>query len=365
MKPWLLAAALALAPAGCNFDSSGGGTAGPALPGDNDDTGGATTTTGSAETTVTPPASTGSTTTQPPADTTADTGPPAETDDPVGPVLTVSDPDGYDFGPRDIDSENTREFMVTNEGDQEAAGLTFALSEPGVDAPGFAIIANECGDTLGAGQSCTVTAEFAPDLFGPHAGTLEIEYEGLAGATEMISREMIGVGIGLTGNLVTNGGGEDGATNEAPPGWTLTAGNWVTSMGVTIVPNSGAHFIWPGNGIPGLSEYSMFQQIPVAGLTTWGDAEDVLFHVSIWARSFDPGNDPMRFTVRFQDGGGANVGEFSSPDFSTPMWTELVGMFEAPRSTGLVQLVLSCSQVSGLSCSAFFDDIEIRAEYQG
>ncbi len=304
-------------------------------------------------------------TTAPGVDTTADTGPPADTETASGPSLTISHGPTHDFGTRQIGAAVTNRFTLTNVGDTEATGVVIGLVEPGIDDSSLEIIANDCGDTLAANADCEIEVDFAPRLFGPHAGSLEVEFVDHRGETESVARALVGVGVGATDNLLVNGDGEVGGPDMSPPqGWTAGAGDWNYFGTDAGLGGFGDYTIYPGEQVGGLSQYTLSQQLQVDGLTTWGDAAGLTFHYRIQLRTFDIGDDPASIILRFGDDGSNTIEEFPSAAFSGG-WQQGTAEHIAPANTHDVQLVLGCLYMQGSLCSAWFDDMELWAEWDG
>ncbi len=334
--------------AGSQVESTSGATADSGIDG----------TTGNATTTSASTSSATSFTTSSPASTTTA----GATDEPL---LAFSDGVSYDFELRPITTLSHHEFTVTNIGRMSAQSVTVSVLDSGVGHDSFAIGRSNCGDVLDPGQMCAVEVAFMPTLFGLHGATLLAEYD--TPTTSLFAAlDMTGTGIGATDNLLVNGDGETGADGESPPpGWTAVSGIWQVTGSPLIAAYEGDQYIWPGIGIGGLSQYSVRQQIPVTNLTTWGDAEGIEFHVRSWLRSFEFGNDPAHYTMGFYDGGFSPLGEVVGPISTSEAWVELQSSEVAPAGTEVTQLSLECELQSGSACSAFFDGMEVWAEWNG
>jgi hypothetical protein len=170
----------------------------------------------------------------------------------------------------------------------------------------------------------------------------------------------------VTGNLLVNGGGEDGNANDVPPyGWTIVYGpSWSSSWNLAT-PVAGSRTISAGLGPPLMNQFTLVQQMHVAPLTTWGDAAGVRFYYRAYHRSETNGNDPTWVVLRFHDSGGGELAAYPSGQFSGTTWNESVGNFLAPAGTHHVQLALECNRVYNTWCSGFFDGLEVWAEWLG
>jgi hypothetical protein len=90
-------------------------------------------------------------------------------------ALTSDATDGeYDFGQVTVDSTDTQTFTFTNASNTPWTGaLTSALS--GADDDQFAVTNDTCvGETLDAGDDCTVTVTYYPTAAGDHEATLTV-----------------------------------------------------------------------------------------------------------------------------------------------------------------------------------------------
>lgn len=354
--------ALGLALGACNPNSAGFGSGSGAMPVDDGDEGETADTataegTTTAESGVTGPAGG----TSPTADDTAEG--PAMDDGPAGhPLVTISNGPTFDFGPRNLTELAEQAFAVTNEGDGDATALQVA----GVGGA-FAILGHDCPPTLAPGSACEVTVRFDPALFGDVQTELQIAYQDQGMAT-MAARQIVGRGVGATGNLLVNGGGELGNATDVPPmGWTIVFGpswsaNWFEEG---LIPIEGMRTISAGWGPPESNSFTLYQQVDVAALTTWGDAAGVRVYYRAFHRSETEGNDPTWVELRFLDSGGSELGLHPSSLYSSTIWNESVGNFFAPPGTRSVQLSLQCNRVMNEWCSGFFDGLEIWAEWLG
>jgi hypothetical protein len=348
--------------AACSLNSAGNGSGSGAMPVDDgveDEaegtvTGDEGTTTADGEGTVTSGATN-------PGDGPADG--PMMDDGPAGhPAVTISNDPMFDFGPRNLTESADQAFTVTNEGDGDATAVQVA----GVGGA-FSVLSHDCPPTLAAGDACEVQVRFDPALFGDVQTELQIAYQDQGTAT-MESRQIVGRGIGVTGNLLVNGGGELGNSNDVPPmGWNIGYGpswsaNWF-EKGLT--PVEGSRTISAGWGPPDVNGFTLHQQIDVAALTAWGDAAGVRVYYRAFHRSETEGNDPTWVELRFHDAGGGELALHPSSLYSSITWNESVGNFVAPPSARTVQLSLQCNRVANDWCSGFFDGLEVWAEWLG
>jgi hypothetical protein len=357
--------AMALTLGACNLNAAGGGSGSNAMPGgqedgddetqegSGDDVEGDDTTAGGGSATGT------SGVTAPPTDDTVGAG---SMDDGPGPhpAVAISHGPMFDFGPHNLSENVEQTFTVTNEGDADATAVQVA----GLGGP-FILGTHDCGPTLAPGAACSVQVRFDPDLFGDVQTELQIAYQDQGMATSA-ARPIAGRGIGVTDNLLINGGGEQGAATDSPPmGWTIAYGpSW--SMNWNAAPAvEGARTISAGWGPPGIDDFTLYQQLDVAALTTWGDAAGVRFYFRAFHRSETVGNDPTQVVLRFRDGGGAELASISSPELSGITWNESVGNTVAPPGTYHVQLVLECTREMNDWCSGFYDGMEVWAEWLG
>lgn len=291
------------------------------------------------------------------ADGTAD-GAPMDSGD-GHPVIIISDGPTLDFGSLVINSSLDRLLTITNEGDAEATALQ-VLGLAGV----FSVQGSDCPGTLGPGQSCAVTVSFGPAQFGPHAGELQLAFQD-AGMPASASRPLAGLGVGMTGNLVINGGGEEGNGFETPTGWSSAKGAWVTTT-TGVMPEQGIRTIvggWTFSWDP--DDYRLHQSISVAPLTTWGDAAGVRFYFRVHHRPATAGEDPTWASLRFLSGEGSVLESQPTATNSTAVWLESTGDWVAPANTHTVQVELACDRTTLYECNGHFDGVEVWAEWNG
>jgi hypothetical protein len=276
------------------------------------------------------------------------------------PEVTISHGPAFDFGPRNLTDNVDQAFTVTNEGDADAT----AVQVGGVGGQ-FSIMANDCAETLAPRSSCEVQVRFDPDLFGDAQTELRVAFQDHGMATS-VTRPIVGRGVGVTGNLLVNGGGELGNATDSPPmGWTVAYGPSWSANWDEVPPVEGDRTISAGWGPPGVNQFTLHQQINVAALTTWGDATGMRFYFRVFHRSETEGNDPTWVILRFRDISGGELASSPSVMFSGTTWNESVGNSLAPAGTHRVQLVLECTRVVNDWCSGFYDGMEVWAEWLG
>jgi hypothetical protein len=367
-RPWyhrpvareLSAVALALALGGCTFDSYGGGSASQAIPGDDDGTEGegSAATADGGDTTAGNDGVTSAATTLPPADETADG---ATGEGSTGhPNVTISHGPVYDFGLVDLGTDVENVFTVANEGDGEATALQ--LTQLG---GAFSIVSDGCGDVLEPQASCDVRVRFGPELFGDLQSELAVAFldQGMAASA---TRQLVGRGVGITRNLLVNGGGEAGNAADTPPmGWQIVTGPSWSANWPLAPPVEGSRTISAGWGPPELDQFTLHQQVHVAPLTTWGDAAGVRFYFRAYHRAESDLNDPTWVVLRLRNAGGSDVGMTQSPPFSGTSWNLSEGNLLAPADTHYLQFALECNRDYNNWCSGFFDDLEVWAEWLG
>jgi hypothetical protein len=345
---------MTLALGACTLNSGGGNSASGAMVLEDDDG----TEEGSDDTTAGGGSASTSAATAPP-DETADG--PMMDDGPAGehPEVTISHDPVFDFGPTPLIVGATEPFIVTNEGDDDATALQMSV------AGAFSIVEHDCGETLAAGATCEVQVLFAPELFGDTQTELQIGFED-QGAPTMVSRQILGRGVGTTRNLLINGGGELGDAIDIPPmGWVIDYGpNWSAS-GQAVTPYEGRRTISPGWGPPGVNDFVLHQQVDLASLTTWGDANGLQVHCRAFHRAVYSGDDPTWIELRFFDSGGGEMELHPGGLFSGITWNESQLSTPVPMGAHDTRLVLQCDRAAGDVCSGYFDGLELWAEWQG
>lgn len=290
------------------------------------------------------------------ADDPSESGPSAGTGSPV-PVLVISDDEIFEFGGQDIGTTAEHTFVITNEGSRVAMDLAVG----GLGKP-FTVHSSDCESVLAPEDTCRVVVHFAPELFGGYEGQLEVAFEGAGGADSVV-RPFTGRGVGTTGNLLRNGGGEQGSLDEHPPlGWESLAGaSWASTAELSYM---GDYSIFAGLAA-GSDEFILFQSIDAAGLTNWGDAEGVRFYYRAYHRGWDLNNDLTQVSVRFSDAQEQELEQHPTGIYSSNTWMESTGDHEAPPRTHDVQMFLECHYVSGYECGGYFDEVELWAEWSG
>lgn len=97
---------------------------------------------------------------------------------PAPPDLAFT-PESLDFGEEPVGTTSApQNATLENAGDGDATGLSFTTPGSGFDAD-----TSDCGSTLSAGTSCSVSVTFTPGAPGGNAATLEVESEEGATAT--------------------------------------------------------------------------------------------------------------------------------------------------------------------------------------
>ena len=203
---------------------------------------------------------------------------------------------------------------------------------------------------------------FAPELFGEYEGQLEVTFGG-AGEVDSVARPFTGLGVGTTSNLIRNGGGEQGSVDDHPPvGWESYSGtNWAINPELA---HMGSYSIHAGSQ-SGPNGFVLFQSVDAVELTNWGNAEGVRFYFRAYQRGYEPNNDGAEVSLRFADAQGEELEFHSTGIYADEAWLESTGDHEAPPNTHDAQLLLVCHHYVGPECSAYFDEIEVWAEWLG
>ncbi len=186
-----------------------------------------------------------------------------------------------------------------------------------------------------------------------------------AGMSTEATRPVEGRGIGATGNLLVNGGGEEGDLKAIPPeGWDIASGpNWTTTD--SAVPVVGDRTIYAGDAPMGFDTFVLHQVVQVSPLTTWGDAEGVRFFFSAYHRAWSAGSDPNHVEFRFADAGVSELALHVFPTNDTSSWVQRSDDWEAPADTHHIQVLLVCDRETGDLCRGYFDEVEVWAQWLG
>ena len=338
--------------------SSGGATSGAT------DMGMPTTETPGGDASSTNPGATGNDDDPPPGTTDPDTG--SDTDpggdttttgvDPGSGVLEISDGSTFDYGNVSVGQQQGHQFTVTNVGDGQATGMAGSVSGGDFSFAGGSYPGNagSCGDSLDAGQECTLDVMFSPQELGLYDGLVAVSYDGAGDAERPVS----GGGSGLSGNLLSNPGGEAGGN---PPGsWTVVGGgSWTTENFLT--PQEGSAFI-SGAGGPNNEAYRLRQDVAVDTWASTIDAGAMRFSFDGFARAFNVNNDEYRFRIFYRDG-GSNLETWTMDWTSVAAWTQYDESRIVPAGTRTIRVELNCRKARGDFCDGYFDAMDLRAEY--
>lgn len=283
------------------------------------------------------------------------TGPPGDAD------LVISHGPEYDFGDIPVATLAAVMLTVTNEGDAEATGMVgIPLSAPfhytGRPYPGAA---GTCADTLAAHQSCTLDVSFVPEVFGPHADTLTLDYN----QGSPVSRALVGGGSGQSENLLINPGGED--QNSPPPGWNyIGPGNWgAGDPSTTVNPYEGGGYLFVTEG-PNLEDYTMAQDVDVSQWAPTIDLSQMRFEFSGRARTHQAWSGYVyRLRLSYRAGDGSEISSWNSGEHDESLWQLHSTGAPAPPGTRSIRVELECNKDFNLDCSAYFDALQLRAVY--
>lgn len=353
LVPWPLFVA-------CQINAVGSGS-GPqgSVAEDSGDTGTVTSTAGtSAATAADGSGGGGSTSGAPTTGDSVDTTEGSASTGPSGaPLLEISDGPAFDFGPIPVATASVHLFMVTNAGDGVAEGIAAQPLGGAFDYEGGAYpgTSGTCGASLDVGTSCAVAVSFAPAELGLHAQALRVDYDG----GETVNRPVSGGATGISANLLTNPGGEDGG---APPsGWTnIGAGNWLADN--WVMPYEDAAYISAYDG-PNNQEFQLSQEVPVGTWASTIDAGAMRFSFEGWVATLSDGNDGHRIRVRYRDSEDDLIDTWESGWGTGGMWAQRSHERLAPVGTRTVEVELACRKFANFYCDAYFDALVLQASY--
>lgn len=280
-------------------------------------------------------------------------------------VAEVQIADGalVDFGSV-LDGETAERLIeVVNVGNAPATALAAApfAEEFGFVGGAYPGLGGDCGDTLAASATCSVDVVYAPSDWGPDAVDLTLVYhDGVTGMTAA-NAPLRGIGIGTSGELLTNGDAE--SMGSPPPGWAAPPGGgmfWTTNS--VVPPHGGSWSIYPGTE-GGPSDFTLTQTIDVAQWAAAIDVDGIDVQLSGWTRSFSDGNDVSSVRVEFLDMAGAALGVLDSPAYSLGTWQQFMLAGKTPAGTRKVAVSLRCHKDTGNTCDGFFDDLTATAAY--
>jgi hypothetical protein len=356
----------------CQPFSGGVGTTGANTLGPADDTGDITTSGGveeagtasthAADTSTSTTTSDASgppeaTTTGPGVDDTTTDDPPPMTTGEGEPLLSISDGATFDFGSVPTGGQASHLFTVTNSGDGEATGLQGTVAAPFSLPGGFPGGAGTCGQSLAPGADCLVEVVFSPNELGLYVGTLAV---GHAGGPD-VARDLAGGGAGQSANLLANPGGE--SFGEPPPSWTQVVGNWIAGvLPGEAAPFAGAGYIYADTGANN-TDYSLQQTVAVSTWAVTIDQGLLNLAFSSRARALVAGNDQHRIRVHYLDQMGSTLALYNTDYQSVAAWTQYADTRIAPIGTRSVRVELNCRKMNGDFCNAYFDALDLRAEY--
>ena len=342
-----------VAVAGCSFESSDGEPTEPGL-GENS----AGTTDASDETSEGTTAASGTASSDPTAasDPTATSDPTAEpeptpgtsetdstTATTLGPSIVIV---GDDFGDLEYQTAATRDFLITNVGDDTATTFEVSTSGP------FDLETTDCPATLGPGESCNVRLDHASDVLGPFTGALEAVHDaGMADAP--LSADV----RGRTGNLVTDGGFE-----RCPEGpWqSFGEGEWICNDSF-LVPHGGTGCLAADTG-PNNEPFEYRLDIDLSPFANAIETGAMRFEFRGWARTLYVNDDDYRIRVRYL---GGETSSFDTGLLTVDTWTEHMDDRIVPDATAEARIQLYCEKTGGFYCDAFFDDIVLVGIYNG
>jgi Abnormal spindle-like microcephaly-assoc'd, ASPM-SPD-2-Hydin len=170
-------------------------------------------------------------------------------------------PSAYDYGQVAVGKTASQTFTLANSGGSASGALTLALSGPSA----FTTVGDTCSAiSLGPGQSCTVTVQFAPVSAGTDTATLTATGKKTSAAATL---SLTGTGAVLYWTDFSNGTFSSGTINEASldgsnPQALITGQNG--PFGVAV--DSG-HIYWANFGSGTINEASLDGSNPQALIT--------------------------------------------------------------------------------------------------
>ncbi|MBW2736074.1 MAG: hypothetical protein JRH20_27120 [Deltaproteobacteria bacterium] len=153
-----------------------------------------------------------------------------------------------------------------------------------------------------------------------------------------------------TGNLVLNGGCEEGLSN-----WTQVTGtNW--SCGAEVSPQEGAHHFFAGVDL--LAELA--QVVSVTEMATAIDTGIQRFRVEAFVQRFGQDLDTSRVVLEYLDSTKALILDaYDSGDVNFAVWTLLSDTRFAPVGTRHLRLRLVAVRGSGSDNDGYFDNLSL------
>lgn len=275
--------------------------------------------------------------------------------------LSLSGGPIYHFGSVALLTLASDKLMLTNVGGVDATGisgqpLVAPFQYTGGTYPGAG---GTCGDTLSPGQTCELDLSFIPEDLGLHDTTLVLTYD----QGPEITRELTGVGAGLTANLLINPGGEQ--TGSPPPGW-INAGVGTWQAGTSdVMAHEGSNCHYAENG-PYAQQFVLAQDVPVSEWGTAIDAGMMSFAFTGWGRTESFGDNQYRFTVIYQDNVNEELDRWESNWHLDSFWQMHSTQGPAPPQTRSVRVELRCINYDFLGdvrCNAYFDQLVLQGVF--
>ena len=350
-RSWVVTLGLA----GCAFDTSGLGLGDTATDGDATDSTSDTTSNAEVSADVEGDPEAGS------ATSSTSTGEPESVA-----VLELSDPEPHgDFGPIDLGESEARAFVVTNVGTAPANNLAWSgVTEPFVFVGGsYPGASGNCSHVLDAGESCLLVLAFEPKTPGPAQAQLGIHYQD-DGGSHIVSRELVGGGIGSTDTLLVNGDAEDCPHAGAiPPNWELAAGTgW--RCGSNVQAGSFSFF---GGDQSGAGLFELRQDVTVTAFADVIDLGALGIELSGWGRRTGGGDDSYHIDVVYlgEDENAGELAGWTSGVHSAGIWLQHTHARTLPAGTRTISVRLFCVKKDGNAnqCDAYFDELELRLVY--
>lgn len=249
--------------------------------------------------------------------------------------------------------QSTRvEVALNNVGGQLAVGLAASVPAPFAFPGGYPGDTGTCGSNLPAGDTCTITVEFASAQPGPRTGEFLFEYSSEDDPTlQQTAATMTAAALGRTANLLTNPDADNGLSGWAVPGGLPIWQTGTPGFDSPTAFHAGALDVVTNTSLTQSVDLSAFADVLLTGA--------VSYEFVAQART---DSDTEAYSTRLEFAGN---GLLLTPETTGSQWAMIGSSNIAPPSAN-VQVTLTCTRTTfGLaSCDAYFDALSLTLHYE-
>lgn len=283
----------------------------------------------------------------------ADDLPPPNDDGPGTPArLEINGGAGFDFEIMAPNGSQPVTLAVKNVGGEQATAIVpSVLSTEFVYVGGFPGEGGTCGAALAPNETCVIGVAYRPLAWGFHETALRLSYDG--GNGEAADAPLTGACGGLSANLLTNPGFEDGLT-----GWTPSPSSWTTSTGGAP---EGSRYAYAGESSN--NTFTLRQTVVVSQWSPVIDDGDLQVILRGSHRAGGWKNDPNYFVITFKDTDGMPLGTHEGNSNDWVDWQPLDVSPMAPVGTRAIEFAAVCTKSSGTQCDGYYDAISVQGRF--